>query len=150
MRFVGIDLGLRSAYLAFIDNEDSLFLEQIVLKPNKMDRVQELTEIFDFCFPLINGDKVFIEEPVVAGARNLRTSLQIAQTAGVVLLASGRGTRLVPVTSWKKGVIGKGNATKEEISAWLAQKYPKYYKMCNGDQNLVDATCIALYRRDSV
>jgi hypothetical protein len=51
------------------------------------------------------------------------------------------------VSSWKKGTIGRGNATKDEVSAWLGEHHPKYARQCRGDQDLTDAAAIYLYGR---
>ncbi len=57
------------------------------------------------------------------------------------------GGRTVNVMAWKKDIVGKGNASKDEVAAWLEVHHPDYYEQCHGDQNLVDATCVALYGR---
>lgn len=147
MRTVGVDLGLRSAYFAILDEAGTLTLHSTVLKPKKHSRVEELRAIVNgFQYFLWGQDQVRIEEPVVAGARNLRTSLQIAQTCGALLAHCPADTVLVPVSSWKKATTGKGNASKEDVSAWLKGAFPDFWYQCEGDQNLIDATCIALSR----
>lgn len=90
----------------------------------------------------------FIEEPLVAGARNLQSSLKIAQVCGVMLTAAGMervDTVLVPVSSWKKGTIGNGSTNKDGIRAWLDTKHPQVAQKCGHDQDLYDAACIALH-----
>lgn len=90
---------------------------------------------------------VFIEEPVVAGARNLRSSLLIAQVCGAVLVAAGmeRVVRLTPVSSWKKETVGNGNAGKQDVRDWLDAAHPQVAAVCGHDQDLYDATCVALH-----
>jgi Holliday junction resolvasome RuvABC endonuclease subunit len=91
---------------------------------------------------------IFIEEPVVAGARNIRSSLLIAQVVGGMIAMSGdttQGIYLVPVATWKKVVIGSGNASKEEVTLWLNRVHPAYAADCAGEQDFADACCLALY-----
>lgn len=92
---------------------------------------------------------VFLEEPVVAGVRNLRTTIKIAETAGAVIAAAcgAQGTYLVPVSSWKKGTHGSGNAGKSDVRTWLADHHPTLAAECGDDQDLVDAACVALHGR---
>jgi Holliday junction resolvasome RuvABC endonuclease subunit len=90
---------------------------------------------------------VFIEEPVVAGARNLRSSLLIAQTCGSMLCVAGmeRVVRLVPVSSWKKATVGIGSADKDAVRRYIDTFHPQVAKVCGFDQDLYDAACVALY-----
>lgn len=91
---------------------------------------------------------VFCEEPVVAGARNLRTSLKIAQAVGAIVSGAAHSTLrtyLVPVSKWKKATCGSGSAGKPQVTDWLNHTHPAYAAACGGKQDLVDACCIALY-----
>lgn len=92
---------------------------------------------------------VYIEEPLVAGARNLQSSLKIARSVGVFMgacVAAGiTHTYLIPVATWKAKVVGHGNASKDDVRAWLAGHKPEIAEICGDDQDLRDAACIALY-----
>ena len=91
---------------------------------------------------------VFCEEPVSAGARNLRTYGQMAMSVGAIVAALTQHTPrvyLVPVSKWKEVVVGKGNASKAEVALWLNRVHPIYAAQCDGRQDLIDACCIALY-----
>jgi Holliday junction resolvasome RuvABC endonuclease subunit len=91
---------------------------------------------------------VFCEEPVAAGARNLRTYGQLAMTVGAIISAVAEYTPrcyLVPVAKWKMNTVGKGNASKTEVGLWLNQTHPRYAAACGGRQDLIDACCISLY-----
>lgn len=144
----GADLGVRSVYLCRIENGEASHASYIIKKPK--DRWEELTEISVAVSKivgsdLLGGDILYVEEPVVAGVRNLRTSLKIAQNAGSVFAGSSIPATFVPVSSWKKQIIGKGNAKKEEIAQFLKENHYEMWANCNEDQNLIDATCVALY-----
>jgi Holliday junction resolvasome RuvABC endonuclease subunit len=49
------------------------------------------------------------------------------------------------VSSWKKAVVGKGNATKEDVGESIRLRWPALYTEVAGDQDLTDASAIALY-----
>ena len=91
---------------------------------------------------------IFIEAPVVAGARNLQTSLRIAQTAGALHTVMFDSYQ-VSVAEWKKTVIGKGNVGKPEVKAWIQKQYPNLAKMCS-KQDHFDAAAIALFGREKL
>lgn len=89
----------------------------------------------------------FIESPVV-GRGGVKSTVVQAFTSGVVqseLVEAGFGVHLVPVQTWKKQVIGKGNATKTEVVEWGESKGFKHLKAAKMDQDVVDATAIATY-----
>jgi len=93
---------------------------------------------------------VFIEEPLVAGRRNLRTALQMAQVVGAIVGMVVEWTNrvyLVPVSTWKVNTVGKGNASKEDVAGWLTRYHSVYAAACDGRQDLIDACCIACYGR---
>ena len=85
----------------------------------------------------------YIEAPVVG--RGIGSTIVQAQVGGAVLAAletSGVETHLVNVSTWKKKVVGKGNAKKEEVSLWLRENWKKAYDAAEEDQDLIDACCL--------
>jgi hypothetical protein len=96
-------------------------------------------------FGRLPGLFVFVEAPVLAGARNIQTTVRLAIVTGALGQALGGNARLVPVSSWKKAVVGHGNATKADVAEWLALHEEGLAALCGRDQDLVDATCVALY-----
>lgn len=92
--------------------------------------------------------KAVIEAPVVAGARNLQSTIKVAKTVGLVeaLLAPHvMEIHAVAVSSWKSKVVGHGHASKEDVVKWVDSHLPEMTGLCEGNQDLHDATCIALY-----
>lgn len=140
----GIDLGVRSLYVARIE-DGVLDLFSHKLRIHKQSRGQELLELSNWLADILGTGQVWIEEPPLAGARNLQTFLHLAQTSGVVGAVAGDAAQYVPVSSWKKGTVGNGAASKELVANWLRRSFPIWHKSCEGDQNYIDATCIALY-----
>lgn len=92
----------------------------------------------------------YIEAPVV-GRGGVRTTMVQCFTSGAiqgVLHGLGFVTEVANVSSWKKRVVGKGNATKPEVAEHLRLRWPSLYARTGGDQDLIDACCIALYGRE--
>lgn len=93
------------------------------------------------------GDVVFLEEPVVAGARNIRSTIKQAYLNGVVqevITTYGATCVPTPINTWKASTVG-GGATKERVAAWLQEAWPLYYEAAAGDQDLIDAGAILLH-----
>lgn len=83
--------------------------------------------------------KLYVEAAILAGRMNIQATIGIAETVGMVL-SLGYPATLVPVASWKKAVVGKGNATKEDVEAW--------YRSTGGSlqgQDFYDAAAIYAY-----
>lgn len=91
---------------------------------------------------------VFVEQPLL-GRGGVRSTIKVSQAAAIPLLAAVAcgvdGVYEVNVQSWKKQVVGKGNASKDDVKAWLRVNHPERYAFTGGDQDLIDATCIYLY-----
>lgn len=83
--------------------------------------------------------RLYVEAPVVAGARNIQATIGIAETVGMVL-SIGFPATLVAISSWKKEVVGNGNAKKEDVARW--------YQGTGGQlqgQDFYDAAAIRAY-----
>jgi hypothetical protein len=139
----GVDLGVRSVYAAHLDGS-TLQLYSFVLKRG-LSRALELNLIAEWIDKTIDtAEAVYIEEPPLAGSRNVRVALQLAMTAGTIASRIPHA-EFIPVATWKKKVVGKGNVDKTGVSQWLNMSYPDYFVSCAGDQNHIDATCIAFF-----
>lgn len=116
------------------------------LRIHAQSRDTELEMMGGFFDDLPVPSKIAVESPVVAGSRNLRTALDMAMTAGAVVAGARRAgaeVHLVPPALWKKTVVGKGNATKEEVAAFVRSADSRFAAAAEGDQDLVDAFCIS-------
>lgn len=90
---------------------------------------------------------VFVEAPVV-GRGGVRSTMVQCFTSGAIQGAfhdAGCTTQVANVSTWKKSVVGKGNATKEEVSKHLRLRWPALFHAAVGNQDLIDASCIALH-----
>lgn len=96
------------------------------------------------------GDVVhlFVEAPFVS-PKTIRAVIPLARLNGA-MLAAGMSARAVTVldvniTSWKKEVVGKGNASKPQIADWCRDCWPMVYEEAAGRQDLLDAAGINRY-----
>jgi len=95
-------------------------------------------------------DYVFLEQPVVAGARNIMSTLKQSYVNGViqeVIVSYGRPCIHVPISTWKKVAAGSGSASKEDVAAAIGGRYPNLIEAFGGDQDLYDATGLCIYGR---
>lgn len=135
----GVDLGMRALYIYGDEGP-------IEISVGKSDRYTEIWRLSEDVFDAFHvEDFVFYEEPVLAGSRNIRTMIGLAQVSGCLLASSVAKCYEVPVATWKKAVIGKGNVKKEIVADWLYENDRTAYNRCGGDQNLMDAACIHKY-----
>ena len=143
---IGIDLGVRSVHISAAQACATITVGR---RDNRGDELLELKLKAESWLSNKVGPvwDAWVEEPVVAGARNLRTSLQMAQVAGVLASFEDSTTHYVPVSTWKSVVVGRGNASKEDVARWLADEHPVLHALAAGSQDLVDATCLRLYGR---
>jgi hypothetical protein len=90
----------------------------------------------------------FVEAPVIAGARNIQSTIKQALVNGAVLAAiQEHNIECVHVAPgiWKKAVVGHGHADKIKTALWCAEYHPDLYKSIERDQDLVDAAAIFVY-----
>lgn len=94
--------------------------------------------------------RCYLEAPISAGAKGgVKALLPQAQVSGA-LLAGAMSVRsasidLVSIQTWKKQVIGKGNATKTDVKQWAAQYWRAIYESNPSDQDVLDAAAINRY-----
>ena len=121
---------------------------------------------YEWAVSLVDGDTIemidlaVIEAPFFH-AKHPTGAVAMSQVNGALLA----GLSSVPVAScppsvWKKHVVGKGNAGKQDIATYVQTHYPEIaetFMHRRGktdksamifDQDLADSLCIALYARD--
>jgi Holliday junction resolvasome RuvABC endonuclease subunit len=145
---LGIDLNSRSVAISYL-HADGRFHGFQSFTTKYKDRAQILGALHDWMrYQVTSGDVVYVESPVLAGVRNIQSTIKVAAAYGSVLAAVDlRHAECVevPVSSWKLATVGRGNASKDDVSKWLHAQHPDVHTECSGDQNLMDAHCIALY-----
>jgi len=149
---IGIDCGGNKVAIFDIDNGNTFVMEVNVRKMKLergvvLRRIEEYLSRLHVAVPAFLESEIYVEAPVLAGARNIQSTIKVAQTTGVVHAALAK-THEVAVSSWKKATVGNGNASKPQVQAWLDENHPSLASMCRGNQDLYDAACIALYGRE--
>lgn len=157
VQVIGVDLSSRKIALVW-ETEDGYDSQTISVKKAAF-RARELNELQMELGPLlskiaVNADEtyVYIEAPVV-GRGGARPTILQSQVDGVVQAVAypfATGTYSVNNKTWKKAVVGNGNSKKEDVAAWLAADHPVLDRLCDADQDLVDAACVCLYGRDVI
>lgn len=150
MKVMGVDLSSYSIAIAVIGPEMPSLIKHGIHEKHRKDRNYVANYLYGFASSVVDAyqpEAIFIEEPVVAGAMNMRSSLLIAQVCGVMLVAAGMGrvVKLIPVSTWKKETVGSGSANKVAVRLWLDNKHPEVASECRHDQDLYDAACVAFY-----
>lgn len=120
-------------------------------------RRAELLEYASRLFPVLpRGGHVFCEEPLAL--QNGSTTRVLSLAAGAIWAAwRASGADLwwhwVDVTTWKKRVVGKGNASKGDVRLYVIQT-PRYQELdrelqqqMEDQPDLYDAWCLAEYGR---
>jgi len=149
---VGVDLGIHKIALTYLSLGQQV---SEVYESHSKHRDLQLLElgayVHDFAL-LHDADMVWIEDVLIGN--NRKYSIGLAQTLGAVLsdlgqvrLHNGLDTRLVNNKTWKKHLLGNGNASKDDVKNYIREVHSEYAPLCGDDQDLFDATCIALYGR---
>lgn len=94
---------------------------------------------------------MFTEAPFIHpqhsnGAMNLAGVSACWQAA--VLRQLGQHSEMVPPSTWKKQVVGHGNASKDDVKAYAERDWPMTIKAVNDNRlppDVLDALCVALY-----
>lgn len=93
-----------------------------------------------------------IELPVL-GRGGPGSTIPQAQINGALLAgaqAAGAIVILVNNARAKKEVVGKGNASKDDIRRWVKQAWPALYSDIKNDQDLCDSTMIYMYGHKTI
>lgn len=91
----------------------------------------------------------FYEMPIL-GRGGFRSTIVQCFTSGAVqgaIYERKCSAYAVNVSSWKKAVVGKGNADKSQVAEYLRLRWNAIYSAAEGNQDIYDATAIALYGR---
>ena len=143
--YLGLDCSSKAVHGIVIDEEENIVL-QFKSYGNGSDFDSRFSEIF------VNFSVDLSKITILSGAaveaaiyiQNPRTTLAIAYVVGgvrVVLQEHSIPYILVDNRSWKKNIIGKGNAKKEDIKNFAIEKWGEVFT----EQDFADAACIALW-----
>ena len=147
MIVAGIDYGVRR--VAFASPQASSYHVLDLHSPG--DRAAELSALQLFtqtCVEQTGAEYVLVEHPIVGASGNRLTGVSLGMSAGALLVGAylaGASAALVTPSEWKKGTVGRGNADKTEVAGWLCVHHYDIFESCHDDQDLIDASCMALY-----
>lgn len=149
---IGIDPSSRklASISAVLGHEQNYSIDTIGLFPKDRPRScsvaykwmrQLVTAQFEVCDEVY----VFIEAPVL-GRGGARATIPQAQVGGSLLAGAfaAHATDIVLVNNQraKKEVVGKGNASKDEVRAWVRMIWPAVFKEAGTDQDVCDSAMI--------
>lgn len=147
MIVVAVDPKSRKMAIVYGDSEPEMRIISTD-SDDHYDRMFVFQEKFQDFFKTLDEFVLFIEQPLV-GRGGVHTTLVLAQSAAPVVLSAlscgSNGVYDVNVGTWKKAIVGHGNASKDEVGEWLRDNRPSIYELTEGDQDLIDASCIWLY-----
>jgi Holliday junction resolvasome RuvABC endonuclease subunit len=144
-RVCGIDYG--TSRIAIAAPSLSEFHEYVLKPGDNLGALDVLAEITWNTVTCTHAEAVAIESPIQGMSRNVRIGIQLGMVAGAVAVAArqaGAEVMFVEPSKWKKAVVGFGNASKADVSAFVEGHHPGLYAQCKS-QDMVDAVCLALY-----
>jgi len=145
--FVGAGVDYGTSRVAFAIPAMGVF-EDVVLKPgDNLGALDVISEVVWNACITHKPDLVAVEAPIVGASRNLRVGVSLGMVAGAIcstVMQTDTLVTLVPPASWKKGVVGFGNADKQQVSRWLEVHHPIWHSRCTS-QDTIDSVCLALY-----
>jgi len=151
MKTAGVDYGVRR--VAYACPDSNVFSEYIHPGKDDMDSMNDMSYWLYGVIKDTSPELVVIEHPIQGSSRNVKTGISLAMVAGafaVTTLRAGSKMEMAWPSTWKKTVIGYGNANKEDIDRWLSVRHPEYHKSClerKKPQDVIDATCMAIYAK---
>lgn len=150
MTLIGIDPASKKIAIFGVQNGQPFAMTKVVKKSSRDIELTDLRGFMETVLHMFDGKDgdltLFCEAPVLAGRRNIQSTILIAETVGMIL-SLGVPTYLVAPSAWKAKTLGagNGNASKEDVAKWLEAEYKGYSDLCDGDQDLCDAATIYLY-----
>lgn len=148
MKMMGVDLGIHKVAV-FCTDEPYALAHQASKDDPRDAQLHQLAGVVHDTALFQSPDGVWIEDVLVGN--NRKYSLQLAEVKGAVLSAlaplraRGMDIRVINVQGWKRGLLGSGHASKDEVRDYIDVTHGAYAPVCGDDQDLYDAACIALY-----
>lgn len=153
MIVLGLDPSSRK--LALVVREDRKTCHFSAVKMPDLDISQRSYAAYEAVGVFLHGLGVlppvrhaFVEAPIVGMTRDIQSTVKQATVSGgaqAALVEWGFGVHLVAPSSWKKTVIGKGNARKDEVGPIIKREWPGLWLAVSGDQDLLDASALVLH-----
>jgi crossover junction endodeoxyribonuclease RuvC len=144
MLYIGVDPSLSNTGIVVIDETGKILEEKLISSDSKDDMEYRITFISNQIIETISKYPLFAMS--IEGLSYQSSGQGALQLAGLhfhircMLYNFPIEFNVVPPSSWKKTVFGKGNLKKDLI---LKEVYKKFGADFNND-NLADAYCIAM------
>ena len=147
MIFLGVDCSSFAIHGVLIDDKEELISVHKWGSPKKEfgDRFPEILVGFYREFSRIKEAHFAAIEAAIF-IQNPKTTIAIAKIIGAVwafLVSKKTGVTIVDNRQWKKVIVGKGNASKEDIKKFAIAKWGDVFP----EQDYADAACIALWSK---
>ncbi len=149
MKIVGVDPDTKAITAVTLGGAKEPHIFRVEAKGRRAeDRIEKLYTSLRITFFAEPADWVYIELPVLAqfrGKTNAKALRDQAMVIGMIrywLWSNDQPHSMVDNTVWKKGVLGNGHASKEEIAAY-AQRV--LHIPADHPQDVYDAACIAAW-----
>lgn len=145
-KYIGIDFSSKNIAIAFVSiNSNKFGVDYHYIKTNKKDFYERLFYLFkEFKYFLDNAQVyyAYIEQPVIAMRhKSVRMVNQVSGMLLTLMMEYNITFGEVHNKTWKKVVVGNGNATKKEIMEYVQ----KTYQLNKISQDVADAICILEY-----
>ena len=150
---MGLDCSSKAIHSVWIDDTEKLLPQQKWASKKKdfESRFLDFGETFrdDMSKIRVSLGKNSIVEAAVESPiyiQNPKATIAIASVVGIVrfiCFINGLGCTYIDNTKWKRDIIGKGNASKDEIKEFAIEKWGDIFP----EQDFADAACIALWNK---
>ena len=147
MNYLGLDCSSFAVHGAIVDED-----EQLIALYKWGSKLKKFEERFPEIFTKFSGElrKIkLIDSAAIEAAifiQNPKSTIAIANVAGAVLgflVTSKIPTVFIDNRQWKKSILLKGNASKEDIRRFAEDKWGDIFP----EQDYADAACIALWNK---
>ncbi len=149
MRITGVDPDTKAITGVTLDGDKKPTIYRVEAKGRRAeDRIEKLYTSLRLTFFGEPSGWVYVETPVLAqfrGKTNAKALRDQAMVIGMIrywLWSNDQPHSMVDNTVWKKGLLGNGHASKEEIAAY-AQRV--LHIPADQPQDVFDAACIAAW-----
>lgn len=151
----GLDLSTQRIAVASIDlSTGSSWVQEVFIEQGTTNRSLAALKALQPAMREWEPGVAFVEDPALGVSA--KSTIEQAMVSGVVQAMFGtRGFRheMVNNNTWKKAVVGKGNAKKPEIAAFVEETMPEWAALVHEveprskerRQDLFDAICILQY-----
>ena len=148
--YLGFDCSSKAIHCVALDNNFNIVTQK--KWESKEKTVEKRFPVFAKSFwdtfskiYIRNTEKVYVAIEQAIFISNPKTTIEIANVIGCVRTIcniSGYDVEVVDNRSWKKEIIGNGNAKKTDIMAHAKEKWGDVFP----EQDFADAACIAAWK----